>query len=207
MSFSSRILADSSKRDLSIHDGTAQCSLGIVSVENQTMCNHHRTPLTVIALRLRDCRCLPLELRSKRHIVKESPRVVELGIPRPLQILHRLHHIIHLFVPHQRKKRRIRPGRIWVVGRIFVSSRELARGLFRRCEPFLAHPKLTALNQYARSQFGSIPSAPFRTGGLLSGGRLICGPDLKAWMIRKPPTIRPKNSAARTGRAMTMLGR
>ena len=45
---------------------------------------------------------LPLELFCEGDIIEEGPWVVELAVPRPLEIVHRRDKIVQFFVSHQR---------------------------------------------------------------------------------------------------------
>jgi hypothetical protein len=67
----------------------------------------HKHTITTLSLRFRLCPLLKLLI--KRHIIKKRPRIIELRVPRPFQIAHRLHHAINLIIPHQTQQRGIYP--------------------------------------------------------------------------------------------------
>jgi hypothetical protein len=101
------LLADSSHSCLLIHLGISQCSLGInsglPSVVCALVCSSRiawEKP-TITALGFRLGLCLSLEFLSEWNVVEERPRVVELVIPRPLEIAHGLEHAVQLFVAYE----------------------------------------------------------------------------------------------------------
>lgn len=100
MSFSSRILTDSANRSSLIHDGFFQCSFGITSIKlhQYLALFSHRYRHTISAFRLCRSTRLAFEFGGKGDIVEEGPRVVELVVPCPFQILHRLQHPFELFI-------------------------------------------------------------------------------------------------------------
>ena len=64
---------------------------------------------------------LLLEFLCERHVVEESPRVVELGIPCPLQIVHAPQKIIYFLIPHQAQYGGVYAGTVRVVGLVVVT--------------------------------------------------------------------------------------
>ena len=55
---------------------------------------------TISHIRLCRCTCSLLELVCERLVVEESPWVVELVVPRPLEIMHTLKHIFELLIAY-----------------------------------------------------------------------------------------------------------
>ena len=113
MSCSLSICADSLNSSLLIHDGTAQCSLGINSVggeeggkkRNVSGCGRSMVSEwwcgTVETFRLGLRLRFSLELVVEWLVVEERPWVVEFAVPRSFQVPHRLHHAFHLRVSYQ----------------------------------------------------------------------------------------------------------
>lgn len=82
---------------------------------------------------------LALELLGKGLVVEKGPGVVELVVPRPLQVLHRLHHVVDLFVSHQRQQRGGDPGAVGGVGGIPLGgAAQYPLWFSRGCEARLA---------------------------------------------------------------------
>jgi hypothetical protein len=61
-------------------------------------------------------RRLLLELFCEGFIIEESPRIVELVVPCPLEVVHGLDHVINLLVPHQCQQGRINPLGVFRIG-------------------------------------------------------------------------------------------
>lgn len=59
---------------------------------------------TIVTRRIRLSLCLALELCREGFVVEKHPGVIELVIPRSLEILHGLYHALQLTVPNQRQE-------------------------------------------------------------------------------------------------------
>ena len=57
--------------------------------------------LTISTLCFRFCLCPSLELFVERYVVEKRPRIIKLGVPRPLEILHGLNHAVDFVVTNQ----------------------------------------------------------------------------------------------------------
>jgi hypothetical protein len=62
---------------------------------------------TISTLRFRLSLCEALEFFGEGDVVEERPRVVELRVPRPLEVPHGLHHLFQLRVADKGEYRRI----------------------------------------------------------------------------------------------------
>ena len=62
-----------------------------------------RVARTVFTLRFRNRLCLLLEFFGELDVVKKRPRIIELVIPRPLEVSHRHDHIVDFLISHQRQ--------------------------------------------------------------------------------------------------------
>jgi hypothetical protein len=77
---------------------------------------------------------LLLELFRKGLVVEEGPRVIELVIPRALQVLHALQHSLEFLVTYQREDGGIDARAIGRVGCVVVAMDSLQRaGRFAGC--------------------------------------------------------------------------
>jgi hypothetical protein len=79
---------------------------------------------------------LLFELFAKRLVVEEGPRVVELVIPRPFQVVHALQHSLELLVAHQRQDGSIDARTVCLASRCIIvalDSAQRATGLARCC--------------------------------------------------------------------------
>jgi hypothetical protein len=61
-----------------------------------------------------------LEFFGKGFVIDESPWVIELVVPRPLEIAHRRDQIVQLFVPDEGEKGGIDAGGVGAVGGVVV---------------------------------------------------------------------------------------
>lgn len=92
---------------LSIHDGTSQCSLGIISAyvnKESSDLGRGKWRRTIVAFRLGGGLRLLLEFLCEGLVVEEGPRVIELAVPCALQVIHGRNHIIYLFVSDERQE-------------------------------------------------------------------------------------------------------
>ncbi len=80
------------------------------------------------------CACLLLELLGERLIIEESPRIIELVIPCPLEVMHTLKQIIELLITYQTQKSSVDARAIRVIWCVVVSV-DSSQGLWRlaRC--------------------------------------------------------------------------
>lgn len=71
--------------------------------------------------RFRGSPCFVLELLIKRNFIEKRPRIIELVIPRPLQISHRLYEGIDLGVTDERDNRGVYACAMRIVGLVVVA--------------------------------------------------------------------------------------
>lgn len=63
-----------------------------------------------------------LEFVRKGHVVEEGPWIVELVIPCPFQVAHRLHDTLELFIADEGEDRGVYAVGLWVVCVVIVTS-------------------------------------------------------------------------------------
>jgi hypothetical protein len=121
---STRRVTDSWTRSGLIHEGTSQCSAGTSSA---TLGQHviqrtiHDRRHTVADLGFCSCSCLLLEIFGEWLVVEEYPRVIELVIPRSLQVGHALQHIVDFLISYQGDDGGVCAGALRIVGCIVVA--------------------------------------------------------------------------------------
>ena len=126
MSCSSNSFADSRKRSILIQSGTSQCSLGTSSAYKVRYGSSRsiRTRIrTILALGFGHSLSLLLELLGKGYIVEEDIRIVELAVPRSLQVSHCREQLTEFLIADEGNERSIGAGRFFAVGGIIVFVR------------------------------------------------------------------------------------
>lgn len=78
--------------------------------------------LTVVAVGLCDGLGFSFELGVEWFVVEEGPGVIELVVPGPFEIDHRLNHAVHLIISHERQYCSVYSRRVGIISGIVISA-------------------------------------------------------------------------------------